>query len=885
MLGIMSGLGDRWPIVGRRAQLARFEEALRSGTAQGVLIHGPAGVGKTRLADECRAEAEGHRHPTERIVGSVTAAALPLGAVAPLLGSAGLLGEASTILADPVRLFDDAVQAISARSNGRPLVTVVDDIHLLDDASLTLLSHLLARASIFLVGTVRSGEPVPDLLTGLWRDDRVVRIDLDVLSRESVDTLLHLVLGAPMEVGAALHLWSVSRGNPLFLRELVLGALESGTLVDRSGVWHLDGPVPSSERLVELVELRLAALGPEARSVMELLSLCEPLELADLEASAPAAVVESLERSGLVDATREQGRTQVRLAHPLHGEVLRSELPELRKCEMLRAQVARLEARGLRGPDDQLRCARWRLESGDDADPELLERAAHVARYAHDFRLVERLIRAVPSARRTIDARLLLGEVLYELGSFAEAEAVLSEAQALAETEQQVLLLVTMRTKNLQFGLCDSDRALEVNLEANPKITAPELRQELEADDAGIRLFAGRPREAIEVLDRLKGGDQRTRVVRAIVLSPALSVVGRTLEGAAVAETGFAEHLTLGQELAIAHPGTHIVNQVFALADSGRLAEAEALGVAASEVAATDRIPIAQIWFAINLGRIAGLQGRLVTGRNRFMEGAGLAEVHGFAGPQRMALGGVAYLSAMLGDLPMARDALARRDVLPKFGFVGPEQLLADAWVAAAAGRRAEATATFDDAVRMAGATGHVTAESWLLHDRLRIAGPDGTARLAELAAASESPFLAARARHADAVAAGDPDLLSAAGDDFEALGALLLAAEAFTTAVDAFRRRGDQRAATGCANRARTLAQACEGAQTPGLVRTNAVVPLSRREREVALLAGQGLPSKDIAAQLFLSVRTVDNHLQRAYTKLGVTSRSELVAALDAKP
>ena len=124
------------------------------------------------------------------------------------------------MLADPIRLFDEAVHAISTRSNGRPLVTVVDDIHLLDDASLTLLSHLLARAAIFLVGTVRTGEPVPDLLTGLWRDDRVVRIDLDALSRESVDTLLHLVLGGPMEVGAALHLWSVSRGNPLYLREL-----------------------------------------------------------------------------------------------------------------------------------------------------------------------------------------------------------------------------------------------------------------------------------------------------------------------------------------------------------------------------------------------------------------------------------------------------------------------------------------------------------------------------------------------------------------------------------------------------------------------------------------------------------------------------------------
>jgi DNA-binding CsgD family transcriptional regulator len=63
--------------------------------------------------------------------------------------------------------------------------------------------------------------------------------------------------------------------------------------------------------------------------------------------------------------------------------------------------------------------------------------------------------------------------------------------------------------------------------------------------------------------------------------------------------------------------------------------------------------------------------------------------------------------------------------------------------------------------------------------------------------------------------------------------------------------------------------------------VRTDAVVPLSKREREVALLASQNVPSKKIAERLFLSVRTVNNHLQRVYTKLGVTSRGELGQAL----
>jgi len=55
----------------------------------------------------------------------------------------------------------------------------------------------------------------------------------------------------------------------------------------------------------------------------------------------------------------------------------------------------------------------------------------------------------------------------------------------------------------------------------------------------------------------------------------------------------------------------------------------------------------------------------------------------------------------------------------------------------------------------------------------------------------------------------------------------------------------------------------------------------LTPREREIATLAAHGLASNEIAARLFLSPRTVSNHLQSAYTKLGVRRRTELAAAL----
>jgi DNA-binding NarL/FixJ family response regulator len=62
-------------------------------------------------------------------------------------------------------------------------------------------------------------------------------------------------------------------------------------------------------------------------------------------------------------------------------------------------------------------------------------------------------------------------------------------------------------------------------------------------------------------------------------------------------------------------------------------------------------------------------------------------------------------------------------------------------------------------------------------------------------------------------------------------------------------------------------------------LHRPDVVVALSDREREIAVLAADGVASKVIAERLYLSTRTVNNHLQRAYTKLGVTNRAELAA------
>ncbi len=66
-----------------------------------------------------------------------------------------------------------------------------------------------------------------------------------------------------------------------------------------------------------------------------------------------------------------------------------------------------------------------------------------------------------------------------------------------------------------------------------------------------------------------------------------------------------------------------------------------------------------------------------------------------------------------------------------------------------------------------------------------------------------------------------------------------------------------------------------------PVTVIAQGTAAITRREREIALLAAQGISSKQIASRLFISSRTVDNHLAKVYVKLGVRTRAELAAVL----
>jgi DNA-binding CsgD family transcriptional regulator len=104
-----------------------------------------------------------------------------------------------------------------------------------------------------------------------------------------------------------------------------------------------------------------------------------------------------------------------------------------------------------------------------------------------------------------------------------------------------------------------------------------------------------------------------------------------------------------------------------------------------------------------------------------------------------------------------------------------------------------------------------------------------------------------------------------------------VLAAEAAADAAIAWRDQGAPRRSAAALRLASNLADRCERPATPALSETRRVARLTRAERTAALLAANGRTSRQIAEELVVSVRTVENHLQHVYEKLGIRGRAEL--------
>ena len=856
-----------WPFAGRDAELAAVTRALgRHGV---VVIAGPAGVGKSRLARELVgrvADATGSGFA----VATESARDVPLGAFAPWLDVDGSRPS-------DVSAIQRATEALEA--HGPSYVLGVDDAHLLDAVSATVLHQLALRRAVRLVVTVRTGEPAPDAVTALWKDDLAERLELAPLDAEQTHVLVRAVLGGPVEAATEHRLHATSGGNVLWLRHLVESERAAGRLVHDENTWRLDRPPTISPALDELVATRLGRLSEDERRALELLALGEPLGLSLVERLVTAEAVEELAERSLVTLSQDGARSELRLAHPLYGEVLRARLSPVR-ARRLRGELSQaLGATGGRRSGDELRRAVLALGGDTEPDADMLLTAASQAASLTDVELAERLFRAARDAGAGFPAHLGLAQLLTWLMRPDDAEAELAAATAAAADDDQRALAAATRFFLLHFvlGRPDDARAVLDRAEADTS-TVP----------ARAVLTAARASQAVAE-NRLEEGRRAAAEALSVTDTPPLALIwGAYAEGLGRALSGVGEPLAP----VVARGIEAARHRADAATFQMNLGYAEVLDASlrADFPRARARVawlreqpgPFAAPFVALYEGRIALETGRPATAV-RHMESI-LPYFPGLGGGwTKMLHVIVAEGRAMMGDGDGARAALARADQAAHPGVLmaDPELELARGLLCAAEGRLAEAIARATGAAAHARATGQYAVEVLARHTAVTFGDRTQPARLADLARIVDGRRAPAAHAHALAFSRRDVDALLAASQQLEDAELVMFAAEAAAQAA-VIAREGDRAAdATRAAARAAELAERCENARTPALVASVSPLRVSDREREVIHQAARGLTNRQIADALHVSVRTVESHIYRACTRLGLNDRAALIDAL----
>jgi DNA-binding CsgD family transcriptional regulator len=857
----------RWDFVGRAGERARLIAVAAEPTNRGLVFSGAAGIGKSRLLHEAVAALPAEHHALRVAAANIASSGLPFGGLAQVLPPDPPAGLSAA------GLLRWAVDSMQADANGRPMVLAVDDAHLLDPPSSALV-HLLVREGATLLATLRTAEPVPAPIAALWTEGLVEHAELAPLDADESRDLLESMLGSPVESGSAQRLVRLAGGNPLMLRELVMATSTGGEMTQAYGIWRWTGRLSLAPSLADLVEARIGGLTDGVRDALELVAFGEPVGLPLLLRAVKPADIEMAEERGLIRVTGNGRRRDVRLAHPLYGEVVRRRCPVTRAHRLLATLADLVEDVGARRRDDLLRVAAWRLDSGSAQDGALLLDAAGQAFARFDLELTERLAAAARDAGAGYEAAELLATALLHTDRPDEAVVALDGTAG----DRRATLLATV-------GFWGQGRAEAADeLAAAATKAEPDERARMRAVEAQMRLQLKQlgPARALArgVLDEAAAGAPARAMARSVLayLAAAAGDPDGSAALLAAIDTATASWRRDIPALQYALPMTLGTRVGLALDLAGM---DEILAAEFADLAQTGGFGFGSGWTSLLQAQGAWLRGR--TGealRATEQACAALAAVRLYDGSAHAAR---AHAAALRGEATLATESMAVADAAgggTADGLFYPWRSQARAWTAASTGDVAGAVQLLSGLIARLRADGLAGHELLALYDLVRLGRADLAAdRMADLLETVPGGWAARLLlRNARAAADGDADGLFAAARDFSAHGYLVFAAEAAATAVRTFRAARDPQALAASTLLTDVLAR-CDTLHTPALL---ALQPaLTSRERQVAELAAEGARSREIADQLFLSPRTVENHLQRVYAKLGVSGRMELAPAL----
>lgn len=915
------GLLERDDVI---ASVERVLEELSAGRSASLYIIGEPGLGKTSLLDLAAALAAARGLATGQGRGRPMETTLPFGLMTQALDgldAGSLLAEdgatAESTGARAARFYG-VLRWLEQRAGGGMLLAF-DDMHWADADSLALISFIARRADSLALGLVGCMRPWPQEATqtaaDLAHDGRGTIWQLAPLSADASAELLESMVGRPLPAELARRAHELCAGNPLLLRQLAVAigngedlpsAAEPARAAFGRGVLlaRFAGLPAAGMRCAQAASVLGTSFHPDIAA-----------QIAGLDGGDVDVALESLTRTGLIGPG---AGARADFIHPLFRQALYEDLAGPVRTRLHSRAFGIFQARGM-----DAQAAEHAVLAGMTGDPaavDVLERAARTARrtgalaaavtrfdeavamageLAEPALLLARAeaLLAAGQAQRAIEAyrallgrselaqpdrivsRWMLGRALVMAGEHDTAAGMFSAAADLAmaddpATAAEVLhdaVLCSMRVSGpaMALGAAAKGRELARRLGGALAIRA-------DADWGQIALMTGdpggmaaaEPAAPWRISDASRWWAEPARAGGGWGPINSFGYCARLVERFDDADRAFVAVREaadrIGAPEAIA---TLAVAHCYTLVRMGRLADA----LAASNVALplAELVPQAEAYAAVAMAHITLYMGRLEESA-RWCE-----RVEAIAGPRGERLAMVFLWDALghrhlrEGAIAVASDLYTRLQAEVTAMGIGEPCLPAWARHAVAAhiasGRAA-------DAQRVVGWLEDAAAR---LPCRFpRIAAATGRAQLAELAGdqdAADKHYAAALALH-------------------EQVRMPIEHAETLLDYGGFLRRSGRRALARTMLARSAELAEGAGAGWIAGLAtaefkiaggrrRTRDPRALSAREQRVAELAAAGLANAEIARQLYVSVSTVETHLEHIYAKLGIHSRYELIA------